>query len=158
MYKELFETDYVFVPSNPNPYGSKEIKEAWKLLATFKNDIHEVRRYIYWVFKKIIRKSTNLVSFNYINAPGIIRRYNLHLQKKRTITRFTRLSAGFLDWCKEHTPDVFNEYELTTVNDLGALLSFVKFYDVDDDTIELQVIRAAEKFNFIKEGKLNIKE
>lgn len=158
MYKDLFGTDYVFVPQNPNPYGAKEVKEAWKLLATFKNDAHEVRKYIYWVFKKIIRKSTNLVSFNYINAAGIIRRYNLHVQQKKAITRSTKLPAGFLDWCKEHIPDIFDEYELATINDLGALLSYVKFYDVSDDAREIQAIRAAERFNLIKEGKLNIKE
>lgn len=158
MYRDLFETDYVFVPQNPNPYGAKEVKEAWKLLATFKNDAHEVRKYIYWVFKKIIKKSTDLVSFNYINASGIIRRYNLHVRKKQAITRSTKLPSGFLNWCKEHIPNIFDEYELTTVNDLGALLSYVRFYDVADDAREIQAIKVAEKFNLIKEGKLNIKE
>lgn len=158
MYREFFGTDYVFVPQNPNPYGAKEVKEAWKLLATFKNDAHEARRYIYWVFKKVIRRSTNLTSFNYINAPGIIRKYNLHAQKKRAITRSTQLPSGFLSWCKENIPNIFDEYELATVNDLGALLSFVKFYDVSEDARELQAIKTAERFNLIRDGRLNIKE
>jgi len=68
------------------------------------------------------------------------------------------LPSGFLDWCKEHIPNIFDEYELTTLNDLGALLSFVKFYDVNEDAREFQAIHAAEKFGLIKEGKLNIRE
>lgn len=158
MYRELFDTDYVFVPNNPNPYSSKEIREAWKLLATFKNDVIQVRKYIYWVFRKNIRRSTNLVSFNYINAPGLIRRYNLHARNKQSIARFTALPLGFLYKCRADTPDIFDNYELTTVNDLGALLSHVKFYDVDLAAPEHQVIKIAETFGLIKDSQLNIKD
>ena len=158
MYKEFYNTEYVFVPQNPNPYGCKECKDAWKLLATFKNDAHAARKYIYWVFKKLIRRNTNITAFGYINAPGIIRKYNLHVQKKTLITRSTGLPKEFTEWCRTNTPTIFDNYELSTVNDLGALLSFTKFYKVDHMSVEAQVIQMAEKLSLVKDGKLNIKE
>lgn len=158
MYKDFYNTEYVFVPQNPNPYGCKECKDAWTLLATFKGNAHEVRKYIYWVFKKLIRQSTNIVSFGYINSPGIIRKYNLQNLKKKTITRSTRLPGEFIDWCKNNTPGLFNQYELSTVNDLGALLSTVKFYNSEELRDERMAISAAEKLNLIKDGALNVKE
>jgi hypothetical protein len=158
MYKEFYSTEYVFVPQNPNPYGCKECKDAWKLLATFKGNAHAVRKYIYWVFKKLINKNTTITSFGYINTPGIIRKYNLYVQKKTTITRSTDLPREFTDWCKENTPSIFDDYELSTINDLGALLSYTKFYEVDYLSAEAKAIQMAEKLNLIKNGKLNTKE
>jgi hypothetical protein len=158
MYKEHYGTEYVFVPQNPNPYGCKECKDAWKLLATFKGNAHAVRKYIYWVFIKLINKSTNITAFGYINAPGIIRKYNLHVKKKTIITRSTKLPDGFIKWCRDNIPNIFDSYELVTVNDLGALLSFTRFYEVDYSSNEAQAIRMAEELNLIKNGKLNTRE
>jgi len=155
-YKKKFGADYVFVPSNPNPYSSKEIRDAWKLLATFKNNAVSVRLYIVWVFKHIIKPGANVVSFAYITAPGIIRQYNLHLQKKQQITRGTDLPPAFLSWCRNNIPEIFDNYEMCTVNDLGALLQQVEFYGLDG--IEFRAIKQAEQYNLIKDGKLNIKE
>ena len=156
MYKETYETDYVFVPSNRSPYSCKECKDAWKLLAAFKGNAHSVRKYIYWLFKRLY-KNTNIISFGYINTPGIIRKYNLHIKKRNKITRSTLLPAEFIEWCQKNTPDTLDKYELSTVNDLGALLGFTKFYDTDSFN-EKKVIQIAEKFNLIKDGKLNIQE
>lgn len=158
MYKEHYGTEYVFVPQNPNPYGCKECKDAWKLLATFKGNAGAVRKYIYWVFTKLVSRSTNITAFGYINTPGIIRKYNLLVEKKKTITRSTTLPNEFIIWCKSNIPNIFNNYELATVNDLGALLSFTKFYEVDYLSDEAQAIRMAEQFNLIKNGKLNTRE
>jgi len=158
MYKEFYGTEYAFVPKNPNPYGCKECKDAWALLATFKNDAHEVRKYLYWVFKKLIKKSTNIVSFKYVSSPGIIRKYNLYVQKKHTLTRSSNLPNEFIAWCKSNIPNIFDEYELTTINDLGALLSLVNFHNVDDGSIEKQAIAMAEKLKLIQDNKLNMRE
>src|SRR5690242_15478794 len=49
MYKEGYGTDYVFVPSNFNPYSSKECRDSWALLAAFNGNANEVRKYIYWL-------------------------------------------------------------------------------------------------------------
>ena len=158
MYKEHYKTEYVFVPQNPNPYGCKECKDAWRLLATFKGNAHAVRKYIYWVFKKLVSKNTAITAFGYINAPGIIRKYNLHVKKKTAVTRSTILPNEFIRWCKDNIPGIFDNYELATINDLGALLSFARFYEVDYSSDEAQAIRMAEKLNLIKNGKLNTRE
>lgn len=158
MYEEFYQTSYIFVPQNPNPYGSKECKDAWKLLATFENDAHAVRRYIHWVFKKLIRGSTNITAFGYINSPGIIRKYNLYVQKKQSFSRASTLPSEFIKWCKTNVPEIFDEYELTTMNDLGALLSFVKFYNTNDNSKEKKIILMAEKLKLIQDDKLNIRE
>ena len=158
MYKDFYGTEYIFVPQSPNPYSCKECKDAWKLLATFKGDANEVRKYIFWVFKKLIRKNTNMTSFGYINSPGIIRKYNLQNVKKHSITRSTKLPTEFITWCTENASNLFNQYELSTVNDLGALLSLVKFYGADELKEENMAIQMAEKLNLIKNGALNIKE
>jgi hypothetical protein len=158
MYEDFYGTDYVFVPQNPNPYGCKECKDAWKLLATFKGDANSVRKYIYWVFKKLIRKNTSMVAFGYINSPGIIRKYNLQVQKKNSITRSTKLPNKFIDWCKQNAPEIFDSYELKTMNDLGALLSFVKFSSILHASSEFKVISIAEEMKLVKDGKLNIRE
>lgn len=158
MYKDFYNTEYILVPQNPNVYGSKEIKDAWKLLATFKNNPHAVRKYIYWVFKKLVGRSTNITSFGYINAPGIIRKYNLYVQKKTSIGRATDLPNEFINWCKENIPSIFDNYELSTINDLGALLNYTKSYRDDCSGVEVQAIQTAEKLNLIKNGKLNIRK
>lgn len=158
MYKETYGTEYVFVPSNRNPYSCKECRDAWKLLATFKGNAHAVRKYIYWLFRKLINKNTNIISFNYINTAGIIRKYNLYSKKKNKITRFTSLPAEFIDWCKKNIPNIFDSYELSTVNDLGALLSHINFCGTDKFNDETQAIQMAEKLNLVKNGRLNIRE
>lgn len=158
MYEGFYGTKYIFVPTNRSPYSCKECKDAWKLLATFKNDAHETRKYIYWVFKKLIRKNTSIVSFGYINSPGIIRKYNLHNLKKHTITRSTKLPDEFISWCRNNVSNLFSQYELSTVNDLGALLSVVKFYNSEELREERMAIQVAERLNLVKDGVLNIKE
>lgn len=157
MYKNNYDVDYIFVPQNPNPYSSKECRDAWRLLSAFNGDAHAVRKYIYWFFKNIIRSTTNIVSFAYINTPGIIRKYNIYNKKKAKITRSSNLPSKFIEWCSDNIPDIFNNYELTTINDLGALLSHVKFYGADDQ-IETRAIKKAEEFGLIKDDKLNIRE
>jgi hypothetical protein len=160
IYKEFYNTDYTFVPKNPNPYSSKECRDAWSLLAAFNKNAHEVRKYIVWVFKYGINKNTDITHFGYINTPGIIRKYKLHAIKKNILTRSTKLSQEFIEWCKINTPDIFNNYALCTMNDLGALLSYVKCYnaDIKIDSIERKVLIIAEQYGFIKDGKLNIGE
>ena len=158
MYKELYTTDYVFVPKNPNPYSSKECKDAWTLLATFKNDASEVRRYIYWLFKKVIRQETNLSSFGYLNTPTLIRKYKIQAERKNVYTRSSKLPESYLQWCKENVASIFDKYALDTMNDLGALYSYVKEYsdELGNDSIEQRAILKAEQAELIKDGKLKV--
>jgi dimeric dUTPase (all-alpha-NTP-PPase superfamily) len=160
MYKQFYNTDYIFVPKNPNPYSSKECRDAWALLVAFGKDANEVRKYIVWLFRKGINKNTAITHFGYINTPGIIRKYKLYAMKKNILTRSTILSQEFIDWCNIHTSEIFVNYTLGTMNDLGALLSYVKCYDADikEDGIERKVLLKAEQCGFIKDGKLNIGE
>jgi len=158
MYKECYKTDFIFVPQNPNVFGCKEIRDAQKLLVTFSGDGHEVRRYIHWFFTKFIKRNTEVLAFAYISSPGIIRKYNIYRSKKCSITRSSKLPNSFLDWCKSNTPAIFREYELYTINDLGALLSYIKFYKPDESSVENMVIEKAEQMGFIKDGRINIKE
>ena len=105
----------------------------------------------------MIRSTTNIVSFAYINTPGIIRKYNIYNKKKTKITRSSKLPSKFLDWCLENIPEIFYNYEFTTMNDLGAVLSYTKAY-CPDGKIETLAIKKAEEFGLIKNGKLNITE
>lgn len=157
MYREKYNTNYIFVPQNPNPYGGKECKDAWKLLASFNNDANRVRRYIYWVFKKVIKQSTQIVSFAYLNAAGSIRKYNLQEVEKNILKRSSKLPVIFTEWCLKTAPEIFRKYELSTINDLGALLNYVKFYKIENSS-EVVVLQEAERLCLIKDGKLNIKE
>ena len=157
MYKEFYNIDYVFMPTNPNPYGAKECKDAWTLLAAFSNDAIEVRKYIYWVFKKGINKNASINSFGYINAPGLVRKYKLYAEKRKTLTRDSALPKRYIDWCESHIPNIFQNYELKTMNDLGALLSYTNAYLENEDTIEREAIEEAIRCNLIKNGKLNIR-
>lgn len=157
LYKEAYGTDYAFVPNNPNPYSSKECKEAWKLLSTFGGDANIVRKYLWWFFTKQFRKSMDIVSLNYFNAPGLIRKYNLIVQKQKTITRASLLPDNFIVWCKANAAEIFNNYELSTMNDLGALLQFYTAYKMNDaESLEAKVIQAARDNNLIVENKLNV--
>lgn len=154
MYKEFYNTDYIFVPQNPNPYSSKECKNAQELLVVFKGNAHETRRYIYWLFKKVIKKSTAIVSFGYINTPDIIRKYMIYSQRKNKLDRSSLLPQSFIEWCKINTSGLFAKYELSTMNDLGALLTFVgqnellkEENDAIKKAIELGLVTADKKLN-----------
>jgi hypothetical protein len=160
MYRDFYGTDYVFVPKNPNPYGAKECKDAWSLLAAFSGDAHEVRKYVYWVFKKGINKNITITHFGYINTPGLIRRYNLYAKRKKILRRESKLPKAFIDWCNTNVPDIFEKYNLETMNDLGAMLSFYKTYSESRNMeTEFDVILEAKKSGLItKNGNLNIGE
>jgi len=159
MYKEFYGTDYIFVPQNPNPYGAKEVKDSWTLMSAFSQDINEVRKYIYWVFKKGINKNANITHFGYINTPGLIRKYKLYSEKRRVPTRDSKLPEKFLEWCQYYIPTIFDNYALETMNDLGALLAYCKEYeaDLEPQSDELRAIVSATKYNLINDGKLNVR-
>jgi len=128
MYKDFYGTEYVFVPKNPNPYGSKECKYGWSLLASFNGSAHSVRKYLFWLFKRGLNKKATITSFGYVNTPALIRKYNLYHKKKNILTRAAKLPNKFVDWCQQNTPEIFKHYALETMNDLGALLSYTIHY------------------------------
>lgn len=159
MYKEFYGVDYVFVPQNPNPYGAKEVNDSWALMSAFGQDIHEVRKYIYWVFKKGINKNTAITHFGYINTPGLIRKYKLYAERRKVLTRDSKLPEKFLEWCQYYIPNIFDNYALETMNDLGALLAYCKQYEseLEPQSDEQRAIVSAMKYQLIKDGKLNIR-
>lgn len=159
-YQERYSTNYTFVPQNPNPYGAKECRDAWTMLAAFNGNAHDVRRYIYWVFHKAINKSTTITSLAYLNAPGLIRKYKLYAQKKDILNRASKLPQEFLDWWNNNAKTIQTNYAMSTMNDLGSLLSYVNHYDVDirPDAEERAAIKTAERMNLIVNGKLNVGE
>ena len=158
MYEEKYGVPYTFVPQNPNPYSSKECRDAWKLIVAFKKNIVDVRKYIYWLFKKQLSSNTNIISFNYINTPALVRKYVLYAEKKKALTRSSKLPESFLDWCHTNVPGLFEAYELSTMNDLGALCAYCKrFNDSASLEDERLAISRAEHQGLIKDGKLNIR-
>ncbi len=99
----------------------------------------------------------DIVSLNYFNAPGLVRKYNLIVQKQKTITRASGLPGDFITWCKANAAEIFNNYELSTMNDLGALLQFYVTYKINDsESLEAKVIQAARDNNLIVNNKLNV--
>lgn len=158
MYKEFYGTDYIFVPKNPNPYGAKECKDTWSLLAAFNGDAHEVRKYIYWLFKRGINKNTTITHFGYINTPGLIRKYNLYAKRKNILRRESKLPKKFIEWCKDNEPNLFNKYNLETMNDLGAMFNYHSAYGGGDEDLEseFRALLASTRFGLIKDRKLNI--
>jgi len=159
-YKSFYSTDYTFVPKNPNPFGAKECRDAWTLLAAFNKDIGEARKYIVWVFTKGINKGTAITNFGYILAPGLIQKYKLYALKKNILTRASKLPEQFISQCKTNWPGIFMSFELVTMNDLGALIKHIEFYEqkIATDAIERKVLNAAEQLGLVKNGKLNIGE
>jgi hypothetical protein len=160
LYKEFYKTDYTFVPKNPNPYSSKECRDAWTLIASFGGNVHESRKYIYWLFKRGINKTTTITNFGYLLAPGLIRKYKLYSIKKNVLTRASKLPEEYISWCKETIPEIFTKYAMETMNDLGALLGYVKHYSdtIGEDSAERKALSKSEQYGLIKEGKLNIGE
>lgn len=155
MYQEHYQTPYVFVPKNPNPFGCKEIKDVWQLLSVFSKDAHRVRKYIYWFFTKYIHgRQIDITSLAYLTTPNIIRQYMLYTQKKSKITRSSALPASFLKQCKSQAPTIFDTYELSTYNDLGSLLNHQKTYNLDG--VECIIISIATNMKLIVDGELNV--
>ncbi len=154
MYKEKYKTDYTFVPANPNPYGAKECRDSWALLASFGGNAHEVRKYIYWLFKQGINSNTQITHFGYINTAGLIRKYKLYAMRKNTFTRASKLPQDFIDWCRLNVPEIFDNYTLNTMNDLAAMIGYTKNYGVTNS--EEKVMSAAKQFGLIENGKLCI--
>jgi hypothetical protein len=156
-YQEHYSTNYTFVPQNPNPYGSKECRDAWAMLAAFNGNAHDARKYIYWVFHKAINKTTAITSLGYLNAPGLIRKYKLYAQRKDILNRASRLPQEFLDWWAVNASSIQANYAMVTMNDLGALLSYVNHYtDIPAESEERLAIKKAEQLNLIVSGKLNV--
>jgi len=156
LYREAYQTGYTFVPNNPNPYSSKECKDAQKLLSAFDGNATMVRKYLWWFFKKQFRPSISIVSLNYFNAAGLIRKYKLQEQKSKILTRASVLPGDFLGWCKEYAAQIFDDFELSTMNDLGALLSYYNVYGGDPSDILGSVVGAARERKLIVGDKLNI--
>lgn len=154
-YREKYHTDYVFVPSNPNPYSAKEVKDIRTMLATFQNQALEVRRYILWAFQYGLGSNAQITSLAYLNAPGLVRKFKLWDQKRNVLTRSTPLPREFLDWCKDNQPTIFTKHSLETLNDLGAILNYARTYP-DDSGIELKVLERATELKLIKDNKLNV--
>jgi len=115
-----------------------------------------VRKYLYWLFKKGLNKKATITNFGYVNTPALIRRYNLYYKKKHILTRASKLPNKFVDWCKEYAVQIFDNYELNTMNDLGALLSYAR--DYDETSVEGMVLERAKELSLIKDDKLNIGE
>lgn len=156
LYKEATGTDYTFVPNNPNPYSSKDVRDTTKLLAAFNGDANQARKYLWWFYKRKFRPSMSIVSINYFNAAGLIRSYKLLLAKQTTLTRASPIPKDFLEWCREYTVQIFDNFELTTMNDLGAMLAYYNTYGGDPWDPLGTAIEEAERRGLIKEGKLNL--
>lgn len=156
MYEEFYGTKYVIVPKNPNPFGIKEIKDIWSLLAAFEGDVNRVRKYLYWLFKKNLSKTTAIISFGYLLAPGLVRKYVLYESKKNTLRRDSSLPNGFLEWCNDNVPSIFELYSLKTMNDLGALVSYCLAQKMEDGP-EIILVKRAKEFGLIsKDGTLKV--
>jgi hypothetical protein len=54
--------------------------------------------------------------------------------------------------------DVFKLYALETMNDLGALVMYVKSYraELNEQSIEVRVVSKAEELGLVKNGELNV--
>jgi hypothetical protein len=153
-YLKKYNTNYLFVPRNPNPYSAKECRDANLMLATFGKNGLEVRTYIIWAFKFGLGSNAQITSIAYLNAPGLIRKFKLWLEKRKTPTRSTQLPKEFLDWCKIEVPELFTKYTLETINDLGAVLNYARTYSAESQ-IELKAIQQATTLGLIKDDKLN---
>lgn len=158
MYKKYYNVDYIFVPKTLNPFSSKECRDSWMLLSAFSGDAHMVRKYIHWFFNAFITDRNKVFSFGYINTPAIIRKFNLYYSTRSVLKRESQLPQNFTNWCVENAKEIFSKYSLSTMNDLGALLSHYTFYrkNISDGDVEFLVIDAAKKMNLILNDKLNV--
>jgi hypothetical protein len=156
LYKNRYGVDFLFTPKSPNPFKSKECKDAQVLIAAFGGALPVVD-YLKWAFEQGgIPKSSQVVSLAYLTTPNLIRKFLLINKRKHVLTRSSPVPTSFLEWCKISIPELLNNYTLDTMNDLGSLLSYVKSVSLDDNSPEAQAIQAATKLSLIVDGQLNI--
>jgi hypothetical protein len=143
-YKEFYGHSYTFEISNPIPYKSKDFVMARRMLAMFNGDAHEIRTYIRWVFsKKVKTVKYPITSIGFFTKGNIVNEYKHAKARSFVLKRHTPLPNDFLSWCNENFPDVFNNHDLKTWNDLNGLITYIKSYG--DDGFEGSVIKEAVK-------------
>ena len=143
-YKEFYNTPYVFGYANPVPYKDKDFVMARRLLAMFNGNAHEIRVYIKWVFKKIIKTpSYTIHSLGFFVSAQFVNEYLQAKKRSKVLRRSTKLPMDFLNWCKDHVPDIFEKQELGNWNDLNGLVTHIISYG--SDGVEGQVVKEAVK-------------
>lgn len=144
-YQKKYGVEYALIPQNPNPFSSKEVVDLSRILATFGGDAKEVARYIKWVFDKKIRESTKLTSIAYFKAPDLVRKFKLMRAEKKKQKRSEGLPRKLVEWIQKEVPEVLEQYEMKTLNDLYSLKNFVATYDLQDGP-EIILLDKAKEF------------
>ena len=143
-FKKFYEHPYIFTFANPNPYKDKDFVMARRILNMFQGNAREAKIYIRWVFAKRIRTPKYAVhSLGFFASQRFVNDYLYAKSRSNVLRRTTPLPKDFLSWCKDNYPEVFENQELETWNDLNGLISYIKSYG--EDCIENYVVEEAVK-------------
>lgn len=151
LYNQVYGYPYSFSYASPNPYRDKDFIMARRLLAAFNGKARVVGNYLKWVFKtKIEPKRYKVTSLGFFTTSNIINEYKHARARAQTIRRTTRLPEEFLQWCREHEPEIFELQELNHWNDLNGLVTHIKCYG--EDSVEGRVAQEAVNRKMLPPG------
>lgn len=152
LYEKKYGIKYAFVPSSRNPFSSKEVRDSWKLISAFNGDGHLIGRYMRWVFSSVVRDSTSIFSFNYLNSPGLIRKFMLKHKNKNKLRRDSKIPKDVVKWVGDNLPVIIEKYEFETMNDFASIVAYFKS-DPSNESIA-SLIKYAESKKIVKDGSI----
>jgi len=157
-FQEFYGYPFTFAISSPIPYNNKDFNMGRRILAMFDGDIADALVYIKWVFnKKVKTRKKPVTSLGFFALPDFINEFKHAKAMKKILKRSTPLPSGYLDWCRENCPEIFEKQGFKTWNDLNALVLFIRNFG--SDNAEGQVVAEAVIRNMliVKEGIVQLK-
>lgn len=150
-YKEFYNSPYTFSYANPIPYKDKDYVMARRLLVMFDGNARDVKIYIRWVFKIIVKRPSYVVtSIGFLIKPEFVNRFKAAKARNQKIGRSSKLPKDFIVWCAIKHPSIFDRQELSVWNDLNGLVTHVKTYG--DNNVESKVVEEAVRRGMLPAG------
>lgn len=147
-YLEFYGQPFVFSYANPIPYKDKEYVQARRLLTMFNGDAKEVKTFIKWVFVKRVKEPTYPVtSLGFLTTQKFVNEYLQAKARSAILKRTSTLPETFIDWCKAECPEIFQQAQLQTWNDLNFIITYVQCYGADN--LQGRVVLKAQEMGLI---------
>ncbi len=138
-------------------YNTKEDKEAYK-----EQLVNILKSYINWAFDvKFHGRQINITGLgifavsNFMNEFLQWRKINSNLLPRRS----DPISQEFLNWVNDTIPELFKKQQLKVLEDLNALVNYVKAYDEYNTSIEAIVLQKARDIGIMPlNGKIELQK
>lgn len=149
LFNKFYGYPYVFSFDGKSLYKGKDFTMARRILNMFDWNAREAKIYIRWVFEKRVKTVNYTVySFGFFASQKFVNEYFHAKNRSMVLRRYTKLPQDFLSWCKNNHPDIFQQQELETWNDLNGLISHIKIYN---NGIESYIIDEAVKRRMLED-------